>query len=178
MNFQQDLRKDIRRYLVSSEGQLSCPTHLTYYLNSVWLSFLIWKWYNYQDCPCANACCRSFLPDHLLDLLLPAFHSILFEFTYQRALWRVKDHGHGILTRMLRLSVNTVLPILPSGWSLAKAHQSPPPTVLLQHKPSINTKMPVQRQRSKPDLEFTLRQVFGKPSFRSVSISVSLFRRV
>jgi len=32
--------------------------------------------------------------------------------------------------------------------------------------------MPVQRQRSKPDLEFTLRQVFGKPSFRSVSTSL------
>ena len=32
--------------------------------------------------------------------------------------------------------------------------------------------MPVQRQRSKPDLEFTLRQVFGKPSFRSVSMSL------
>ncbi|KAI4767330.1 ATP-dependent DNA helicase, partial [Aureobasidium sp. EXF-8846] len=32
--------------------------------------------------------------------------------------------------------------------------------------------MPVQRQRSKPDLEFTLRQVFGKSSFRPVQREV------
>ncbi|KAI5265320.1 ATP-dependent DNA helicase [Aureobasidium subglaciale] len=32
--------------------------------------------------------------------------------------------------------------------------------------------MPMQRQRSKPDLEFTLRQVFGKPSFRPVQREV------
>ncbi|KAH0266133.1 ATP-dependent DNA helicase, partial [Aureobasidium melanogenum] len=32
--------------------------------------------------------------------------------------------------------------------------------------------MPMQRQRSKPDLEFTLRQVFGKPSFRPIQREV------
>jgi hypothetical protein len=67
-----------------------------------------------SNCPCVNASCRSLLPDHFLNSAFLNFHPPLDS----RSL-KLCDASNttdsGILMSMLQLSVDQVLPVLPSG---------------------------------------------------------------